>query len=334
MDSHHNFKEIVVFFTGGTIGMSPTEGVHGVAPGGNFEKLLNQLAPQSEGIQLRPVLWSDKPSPHMTPADMFRLAREIEFALNEEDVLGAVVLHGTDVLAESAYMCDIVIDSDKPVVLTGSMRYYSESGYDGIRNLINAVRACLLPIPAGTGACVLMTDRIFTAREAVKVNSLNVDAFETSEDGNVGYVAGHSDIIARCPLHHVPRRKIRPKDIEQNVVLLTAYTGMDRSLIDHAIATGAKGIVIEGFGAGNVPPKLVPALVDCMNNSLPVVIATRCIEGGVWPIYGYEGGGADLQDRGAILCGRLGGPKARIRLMCALGLTSDLDEIKDMFEDI
>ncbi|WP_319469528.1 asparaginase [uncultured Pseudodesulfovibrio sp.] len=325
--------EIVVFFTGGTIGMSPAEGVHGVAPGGNFEKLLNQLAPQEEGITLRPVPWSDKPSPHMTPSDMFRLAKEVEAALQESTVLGAVVLHGTDVLAESAYMCDIVINSDKPVVLTGSMRYYSESGYDGIRNLINGVRACLLPIPPGTGACVLMTDRIFAAREAVKVNSLNVDAFESREAGIVGYVAGESVILAGCPLSNSPRRKISPDSIEPNVALITSYTGMDRSIIDHVKSHGVKGLVIEGFGAGNVPPGIVPALEECMESGIPVVLATRCIEGGVWPVYGYPGGGADLEDRGVILCGRLGGPKARVRLMCALGLTGDLEEIRDMFED-
>jgi len=325
--------EIVVFFTGGTIGMAPSEGIHGVAPGGNFEKLLNQLAPQEEGISLRPIPWSDKPSPHMTPMDMFQLAKEVETALAEDSVLGAVILHGTDVLAESAYMCDLVIDSDKPVILTGSMRYYSESGYDGLRNLINAVRACLLPLPPGTGACLLMTDRIFTAREAVKVNSLNVDAFESREAGIVGYVAGESVILAGCPLDSSPRRKFRPKRIESNVVLITSYTGMDRSLIDHARTTGVKGIVIEGFGAGNVPPDAVPAIEDCIAAGIPVVLSTRCIEGGVWPVYGYPGGGADLQDKGVILCGRLGGPKARVRLMCALGLTSDMEEIRDMFAD-
>ena len=95
-----------------------------------------------------------------------------------------------------------------------------------------------------------------------------------------------------------------------------------------------KGIVIEGFGAGNVPPALVPALEECLKRNVPVVLATRCIEGGVWPMYGYPGGGADLQDKGVILCGRLGGPKARLRLMCALGLTNDMAEIRRMFESV
>lgn len=325
--------EIAVFFTGGTIGMAPAEGMPGVAPGGNFHKLLNQLAPQRPGVTLRPVAWSDKPSPHMTPADMLGLAREVEAALARPETLGAVILHGTDVLVETAYLCDMVIDSDKPVILTGSMRYYSESGYDGIRNLINAVRACLLPLPPGTGACVLMTDRLFAAREAVKVNSLNVDAFESREGGIVGYVAGESVILADRALAHTPRRKLQPANMAANVPLLTAFTGMDRSLVDHLRLQGIHGLVVEGFGAGNVPPAIVPALVECLDQGIPVVLATRCIEGGVWPIYGYPGGGADLAQRGIILCGRLGGPKARLRLICALGTTRDPEAIRALFDD-
>ncbi|WP_147819367.1 asparaginase [Salidesulfovibrio onnuriiensis] len=324
--------EVVVFFTGGTIGMSPAPGVPGVAPGGNFDRLLNELAPQPDGISLRPVLWSDKPSPHMTPEDMFRLAKDIQTAVDEKNVLGAVVLHGTDVLVESAFMADLTVQSPKPVLLTGSMRYYSESGYDGLRNLINAVRAVLLPLPAGTGVCVLMTDRIFAAREAVKVNSLNVDAFESREAGVIGYVAGESVVLAGCPLSSEPGLKLCADRIEPNVPLLTSYTGMDSSMIDFALQNGAKGLVIEGFGAGNVPPRAVSGIERCIRAGIPVVLATRCIEGGVWPIYGYPGGGADLMNKGVINCGRLGGPKARLQLMLALGMTGDIREIRNLFE--
>ncbi|NDV18130.1 asparaginase [Pseudodesulfovibrio sp. JC047] len=326
-------SEIAVFFTGGTIGMSPVEGKPGVAPGGNFDQLLKQLVPQGKAVSLRPILWSDKPSPHMTPDDMFRLARDIETSLKEPNVIGAIVLHGTDTLVETAYMCDLIIDSDKPIILTGSMRYYSESGYDGIRNLTNSIRACLLPLPPGVGACILMTDRIFAAREAVKVNSLNVDAFESREAGVVGSVAGESVILARRHSTPARRQKISPRAIVEKVALITAYTGMDRSLIDHAKHIGMKGIVLEGFGAGNIPPAVVSGVEDCVRDGIPVVLATRCIEGGVWPIYGYPGGGADLESKGVIACGRLGGPKARIRLMCALGLTSDMDTIRELFAE-
>ena len=247
-------REIVVFFTGGTIGMTQDPEVRGVTPGGRFDRLLHELAPFGDAASLRPVAWSDRPSPHMTPEDMFRLARDVETALRPPQVAGAVVLHGTDVLVESAYMADLAVDSDKPVVFTGSMRYYAESGYDGVRNLINAVRACLLPLPPGTGVCILMTDRVFRARETVKTNSLNVDAFESREAGIVGYVAGESVVLSGRPLAAAPRRLLRPAAIEPNVPLMTAFTGIDRAALDMLKEYGIQGIVIEAFGAGNVPP--------------------------------------------------------------------------------
>lgn len=326
-----NTGTIAVFFTGGTIGMSPVEGHEGVAPGNNFAKLLHDLASPPEGVTLEPVLWSDKPSPHMTPEDMFRLAGDIQRAVDREDCLGAVVLHGTDVLAETASMCDLVVDTPKTVVLTGSMRYYSESGYDGIRNLINSIRTVLLPLPPGTGAVLLMTDRIFRARETVKVNSLNVDAFESREAGIIGYVAGEEVIVSGCPLPSEPHRKFQPEKLETRVPLITSYTGMGPDSIDAARKNGAKGLVIEGFGAGNVPPEAVPAIERCLASDIPVVLATRCIEGGVWPIYGYPGGGADLKSKGVILSRRMGGPRARLRLMLALSVAKDATEARRHF---
>ena len=103
---------------------------------------------------------------------------------------GAVVLHGTDVLVETAYLADLTLRTHKPVVFTGAMRYYSETGFDGIRNLLNGIKACVLPLPAAAGVVLLMTDRIFGARDVIKVHSLNVDAFEAPECGPVAYVAG------------------------------------------------------------------------------------------------------------------------------------------------
>ncbi|WP_018124277.1 asparaginase [Desulfovibrio oxyclinae] len=322
---------IKVFFTGGTIGMSPGEGHEGVAPGNNFSRLLNELASPPDGVSLEPVLWSDKPSPHMTPEDMFRLARDVQQAVDADDCLGAVVLHGTDVLAETAYMCDLVVDTRKTVVLTGSMRYYSETGYDGIRNLLNAVRTVLLPLPPGTGAALLMTDRIFPAREAVKINSLNVDAFDSREAGIIGYVAGEEVILAGCPLAAEPRRKFPAQRLEKGVPLITCYSGMDSLPFDQARKNGARGLVVEGFGAGNIPPGAVPGVQRCLDAGMPVVLATRCIEGGVWPIYGYPGGGADLKSKGVILSRRMGGPKARIRLMLALAMAENADEASRLF---
>jgi L-asparaginase len=324
---------VAVFFTGGTITMRPQAHERGVVPSDEFGRLFAELRPHIPGVDFRPVLWSNLPSPHMTPAHMFRLARDIDKALAATSVRGAVVIHGTDVLVESAYMAELTLRSHKPVVFTGSMRYYSETGFDGIRNLLNGMRACLLPLPPETGVVLLMTDRIFSAREVVKINSLNIDAFEAPESGPVAYVAGEDVRLTRRSPPAVDTRRplIRTERIEPNVAMISCYTGMDGTLIDHLRRRGMAGLVLEGFGAGNVPPGLLPAVEKTIGRGIPVVLTTRCPEGGVWPMYAYAGGGADLVKKGVILGGRLAGPKARILLMAALGATRSIARIKRIF---
>lgn len=326
--------EIPVFFTGGTIGMSPAEGSPGVAPAGNFEALLQGLAKPPEGVRLVPVEWADKPSPHMTPEDMFRLSRDVDEALARPETLGAVILHGTDVLLETAWLLDLTVASDKPVVFTGAMRYYAEIGFDGLRNLVNAVRACLLPLPPQTGVVLLMTDRIFAARDVVKVNSLNIDAFEAREDGILGAVAGEDIVLSHHAARRGPRRVLPARRLETRVPLVTCYTGMDGAVVDWHREQGIAGLVLEGFGAGNVPPALVDAVQRCLDAGITVALATRCIEGGVWPLYGYPGGGADLASRGVLLSHRLGGPRTRLLLMTVLALGCDPRDIRETFESL
>jgi L-asparaginase len=335
MSRRERRRRVVIFFTGGTITMRPQARARGVVPSDEFERLFAELRPHVKGVDFEPVLWSNFPSPHMTPGHMFRLAADIDRALADPAAAGAVVIHGTDVLVESAFMADLVLRTKKPVVFTGSMRYYREAGFDGIRNLLNAVRACLLPLPPQTGAVLLMTDRIYAAAEVIKVNSLNIDAFAAPESGPVAYVAGEEVRLARAPARRTGaagRPRVPARRIEANVALLACFTGMDGALVEHLLRSGTAGLVIEGFGAGNVPPGLVPALEAAVAAGVPVVLTTRCVEGGVWPMYAYAGGGADLAAKGVILGGRLSGPKARILLMAALGTTRDPKRIRAIIE--
>lgn len=322
--------EIAVFFTGGTIGMSSDPESGGVTPGGNFDNILRELESRHPGVSLRPIPWSDKPSGHMTPSNMLALAKDVESQLTQDSVLGAVVLHGTDTVVETAFLLDLVCASSKPIICTGAMRYYSETGYDGLRNLLNSLKTVLLPLPEDMGVILLMTDRLFAAREVVKVNSLNIDAFESRETGVIGFIAG-KDVILTHPSAFGKRTPLPITKLEENVPLITCYTGMDGQAIDQARNNGAKGLVLEGFGAGNVPPNIVNAITRCIDSDIPVVLASRCPEGGVWPIYSYKGGAADLAKKGTILCGRLGGPKARILLMALLSLDINKEELAERF---
>ena len=336
MSANSAMKEIALFFTGGTILMAPRAGDRGVVPAGEVDRFFSDLAPHIHGVSLKPIQWSDRPSPHMTPELMYRLAKDVDQQLADPTVIGAVITHGTDVLVESAYMADLVIASPKPVIYTGSMRYYSETGYDGIRNLLNSVKACLLPMPSGVGVSLLMTDRLFAARDVAKINSLNIDAFESPDSGPVGYVAGDEVIMTHrariCTENNRPR--IVTDTVDTNVPLVACYTGMDATLLDFLHQQGISGLVLEGFGAGNVPPGALPAIERLLKDRIPVVLVTRCPEGGVWPVYAYPGGGADLKQKGVILAGRLSGPKARLQLMAALGAGYGPEAIRNSFETV
>ncbi len=326
---------VAVFFTGGTISMRPQGKSGFVAPSGEFDQVLADLAPHLGGVALQPRNWGDIPSPHLTPEDMFNLARDVEAALAEPSTLGAIVVHGTDALEESAFMADLVIDTTKPVIFTGSMRYYTESGYDGIRNLINAVKACTLPMPQESGVVVLMADRFYSAKRATKINSLNVGAFAAYESGPLGYVAGEDIVLMRqprAPLCPGQRRVFETDTVAPDVPVIKAYTGMDDSQIRLFREKGLPGLVVEGFGAGNLPATLLPVLDELIRDAVPVVLTTRCPEGGVWPVYGYPGGGADLKKRGVIMGGKLPAPKARLLLAVLLGMGLGVEAIRDEVE--
>jgi L-asparaginase len=121
--------------------------------------------------------------------------------------------------------------------------------------------------------------------------------------------------------------------IEPNVVLIKSVAGMDDHYINYCVSEGVKGIVIEAMGRGNIPPGMIPGILNAIKNNIPVIIVSRCPMGRVLDSYGYEGGGKMLRDAGAIFGGDLNGQKARIKLILALAKCNDVAEIKRMFEE-
>lgn len=337
-------RKIVIFFTGGTIAMLHADDGT-VRPALHAADIVRALAAAGErgpllrlpeDVILQSVDWADLPSPHMTPDLMFLLAKDVRRALDEPDVVGAVVTHGTDVMEETAFMLDMLLDGAKPVLVTGAMRSADEAGYDGLRNLAACLRCCLLPLPCGLGTVIAMTDKLFAAREATKIHSMGVDAFDAPGAGPLGTCVAGGVQLFRKPLARAP---LEVERLEPRVGLVAMAPGMDGALIRCCREKGDRGLVVEGFGAGNVPPGAIEELRLCIEAGLPVVLTSRCIEGGVWPVYGYRGGADDLRDMGAILGGGLRAQKARILLMLALGMAGAgrkgglVENVRRIFED-
>ena len=96
--------------------------------------------------------------------------------------------------------------------------------------------------------------------------------------------------------------------------MIKLASGSDSLLIDFLVERNVRGLVLEAFGRGNVPPAALPGIRRAVEKGIPVVITTRTIAGRVLDVYGYEGGAKTVLEAGGILGGETSGPKARLSL--------------------
>lgn len=315
-----------VVFTGGTISMRIDPQTGGAVPALSGEEIVLQVPGLADEAQLTLENYARLPGPHVTPHWMWRLKDHVAQALAAPDVDAVVLTHGTDTLEETAFLLDLTLASDKPVVFCGAMRTVSEPGWDGPANLRAAVRTAVHPDARGRGVLIVVGESIHAASEATKWHAQALAAFH-SPHGPMGTVERD-----RVAFHRPPFRgpQLPARRLVSEVDLHTMAAGVDDGLIRASLARGVRGLVIEGTGCGNVPPAAVPALRAALAARVPVLLVSRCPEGGVVPAYGYEGGGRMLRDLGVIMGGEMPGPKARILLMVALGVTSDVAQLRSL----
>ena len=325
---------IGILFTGGTISMRLDPETGAAVPALGAEEILAQVTGLEEIADIEVEDFSRLPGPHVTPDQMWRLARRAAAWLERPDIDGLVITHGTDTIEETAWMLHLLLLTDKPVVLVGAMRTVSDASWDGPANLVAAVRVAASASARGHGALVVMNEQILPAREVRKLHTEAPTSFGAPEFGPVGVVDGPAVIFRRAPLHRPDWRDpaadagLRVRRIEPRVELLQAYTGMDDRLVRLACANGSRGLSLVAFGRGNAPPALVPAIRDATDAGLLVTISSRAPSGRVGPRYGYAGGGLDLQRAGAVLAGDLSGVKARLLVMAALGYSDAAAEAR------
>lgn len=323
-------KKVVLVFTGGTIAMRVDQNEGGAIPSLSSSDIVSTLSGISEFNNLIVHEYSSVPSPSITPFHMSELASITENYLEREDVQGLAIVHGTDILEETAFYLNSVIKSTKPIVLTGSMKNASELGYDGLTNLVSSIKVCMSPESVGRGVLVVMNDTVNSSQEVTKTHTLTLDTFKSIEFGPLGII-DHGEVIYYRDVSHKKHHTLK-NVINEDTYLIKSYAGMNGDFIDYLLDKGAKGIVIEALGRGNLPPMMLNSIKRAIKLGTHIVLVTRCVTGRVLDTYAYPGGGKDLVNNGCILGGNLNGQKARILLMLSISNNYSKDEIVDLFK--
>ncbi|WP_223703492.1 asparaginase [Sutcliffiella deserti] len=320
-------KKILLLHTGGTISMSEDEQTGEVSPG-DKNPLASTPLVEDPTLTIDGVELFNLPSPHITPKHMLELTNFIDQQVKNNTYDGVVVTHGTDTLEETAFFLDLTVQTKVPIVITGAMRSSNEIGSDGPYNLLSSVKVAASKEAQGKGVLVVLNDEIHTAKNVTKTHTSNIATFQSPQYGPIGIVTKRG-----ASFHHSPVTddKYTISSVSKNVMLLKAYAGMDSAIFYLFKQMEVDGVVIEALGQGNLPPTTLKGIKALTESNIPVVLVSRCFNGIVQDIYGYEGGGRHLKQFGVIFSNGLNGQKARIKLMVVLETTNDIEKIQSLF---
>ncbi|UEM19096.1 asparaginase [Skermanella mucosa] len=319
---------IVVLSTGGTIASRYSAEHESVVSNVAGEELVSTLGPLAPDVAVAAEEFSNLGSYRIDLPTAFELVQRIGVLVSDPEIAGVVVTHGTDTMEESAYLADLLLDTEKPVVFTGAQLHADEPDSDGPRNLADSIRVAACPDARGLGALIVFGQEIHAARDATKVHASRVGTFASSEHGKLGEIdAGRVRLQRRT----IRRGPVETGRIEPRVDLIKLVMGSDAAFVRAALENGARGLVLEAFGRGNATPAVTEAAIEAIGRGIPVAVTSRSPQGRVEPIYG-AGGGSDLASAGAIFCGDLSGIKARILLALLLGSGADPSTIRRRME--
>ena len=260
-----------------------------------------------------------------------KLARRANEVLAQPDVTGIVVTHGTDTMEETAFFLGLVVRSDKPVVLVGSMRPATSQSADGPLNLYNAVAVAADKDAGGRGVLVVSNDDIHSGRDVHKTHTTAVQTFVSFNRGPIGRVYYGKPRYFNMPAHRHTTKSEFPvagTTSYPRVDIVYAHEGVDGTMVKAAIAAGAKGIVLAGVGDGNGTKDLIDALSAARKQGLVIVRSSHVG-------FGIVRRNLEVDDDalGFVAAMDLNPQKARVLLRMALTLSTDVKVIQRAFEE-
>lgn len=319
---------VTVLSLGGTISSRDT-GSGGVAPSLSGEDLVEDVPEIAKVAEVSATSLRQVPGSELNLEDLIELAGEIQAHI-EDGTRGVVVTQGTDTIEGTAFVLDLLVDAEAPVVVTGAMRHPSLPGAEGPANLLASVQVAVSEAARSVGTVVVLNDEIHAARFVQKTHTSNPATFRSPLTGPIGWVSEGTPRIATRPAgrYHVPL----PEETQDRPVALYAVSlGDDGRLLQAIGQLGYEGLIIEALGGGHVLSYMADPL-ETLAGEIPVVLASRTGSGEVLrDTYGFTGSEADLLSRGLISAGMLDGPKARLLLSLLLRSGASKEEVVEAF---
>jgi L-asparaginase len=324
---------IKVLATGGTIAGAQASKTEAGYTSGKFsvDDLIKAVPQLKDVAEISGEQVANIGSQTMNNEVWLKLANRANELLSSSETDGIVVTHGTDTMEETGYFLSLVVKSDKPVVLVGSMRPATAISADGNMNLYNAVCLAANPDAKGHGPLIVLNDEIHYGREAQKMNATQLDTFHSPNRGRAGVMNnGKAFFFSPLTTKHTTKSEfsvdqMKPEDLPK-VEVIYSYANMGRDVIDYLAKNGTKGIVLAGVGDGNTTDAALAALQEAAKKGIAVVRSTRTGSGVV-------DRNVEVNDDklGFIAAKELNPQKARVLLMVGLTKTKDINKLQEYF---
>ena len=322
---------IYILATGGTIAGSGSGALDTSYTSGTVtvDKLIAAVPDINKIATIKGEQISNIGSQEMNNEVWFKLANRVNELLTSGKADGVVITHGTDTMEETAYFLNLVVKSDKPIVMVGAMRNSGSLSADGPLNIFNAVNVAMSKEAAGKGVMVVMNDEIHAAREVTKTNTTAVDTFKSPNSGKIGTVFyGNVKFYMNPTRKHTVNSAFDITKIKElpRVDIIYSHSNDNPDFVNVAVKNGAKGIINAGMGNGNPFPSALEALGEAVKAGVVVVRDSRVGSGET-----TLNGEVDDGKYGFLASDNLNAQKARVLLMLALTQTTDKAKIQEFF---
>lgn len=322
---------IAILATGGTIAGSSSGDLNSSYTSGaiGVDKLIAAVPKLMDIANIKGEQISNIGSQAMNNEVWLKLAKRVNEILSKGEADGVVITHGTDTMEESAYFLNLVLKTNKPVVLTGAMRNSTSLSPDGPLNLFNAVSVAANKNSSNKGVLVVMNDEIHSARDVTKSNTTNVATFKSPNSGKIGVVYYGDVKFYMQPLRkHTTQTEFDINEIKElpRVDIIYDFANMNDDFVASSLKNGAKGIINAGLGNGNIYPSVEKALADAVKKGVVVIRDSRVYSGET-----TQNGETDDKKYGFLTSDNLNPQKARILLMLALSKDYDPAKIQECF---